>query len=253
MITEISDTQLIDSQRESTFPKPLDHVPKGLAAVQDSMSSFPKAPKPPIVKRMILYIGILLVHFTTLTLRFFRWVFEKMTGRPARTTFLYEQLHRIVKKGKLEETRTFLAKHSVEENVAGYLFNEFLRLPEMHFALPEIMKGANISLRNDNGFFYEHWKEHPEAYQRISSHVYQDDECYAIDHFLFWLDESGQTRFQFEKSPLQGFFGAIDHVIDYLRYKRDNEQQGIMGSSPHTEEYSIAISVDPKSFQSARS
>ena len=144
--------------------------------------------------------------------------------------------------GKVE---AFLVEHADEEFAAGYLFSEFLDIPELHPHLTELLQGANICMVDDRGFFCRRWSEHPDCYRRISSHKYQENECYAIGHFLFWLDLEGNTRFQFENSPWKGFFSAINHAIDYLRYVRDNEQQGVTGSSVYTEEYCLKVEVDP--------
>jgi len=247
MISEISDTTSIEFDNEISSFEPVRGAPKGLSAIPDTMDALPKAPKPHLIKRIILSIGLLIVHGTTLTLRFCHWAFEKLTG-PSRAKVLYQHLHHIAKKRDPAEIQAFLLKHSEENHAAGYLFKELLKLPEIHPFLAEILKGANVSLSNDRGFLFRSWKEHPEAYQRISSHEYQEDECYAIGHVLFWLDQSGHTRFQFENSPLKGFFSAINHVIDYLRYKRDNEQQGVMGSSAYTEDYCLTFEVDPKNY-----
>lgn len=249
MALEISDCVAVATDYEMDRPIFEAHVPKGLAAVPDSISPPPaKAPKPNFIHRTAIHIGILFIHSITWTVRFFNWTFHKIFGYTCSQKEFYRQLHELAKKGDPDAIKEFLIEHSDEGHATSYLADEFLALPELYPHLTEILRGANICLVNDGGFFCRRWSDHPNAYRRSSSHAYQDKECYAIGHFLFWLDPAGQTRFQLEKSPFKGIFNVIDHSIDYLRYKRDNEQQGVMGASPHTEEYFLPVQVDPSEF-----
>ena len=212
-------------------------APKGLAAIPDTIQC--SAPKPAPVARILS--AILLTMFQTVT-----WMIRTVKSffEDSHPKHLYQKLHQIALNKDPEQIREFFAKHANETTPTAYLFSEFLSLPELFSHLPSILQGANICLDGDKGFFCRRWKEHPECYKRISSHQYQGDECYAIDHLLFWMDAEGNTRFQFENSQWRGFFSAINHIIDFLRYRRDNEQQGIIGTSPHTEDYCLKIAID---------
>lgn len=224
-------------------------APRGLSAISDSITPPPaKAPRPGFFQRAAIHLGIIFVHAITWTVQFVNWAYHKIFGYSCSQKEFYHKLHEVAEKGSPDEIKEFLIEHSDEGHATSYLSEEFLALPELYPHLTEILRGANICLLNDSGFFCRRWSDHPEAYRRTSSHAYQDKECYAIGHFLFWLDPQGHTRFQLEKSPFKGFFSAIDHTIDYLRYKRDNEQQGVMGASPHTEEYFIPVEVEPHTF-----
>lgn len=207
-----------------------------------------KAPKPGFFHRAAIHAGIILVHAITWTIQGANWIYKSIFGHSNSDEEFYRKLHHIAESGTAEEIKEFLIEHSDEGQANTYLSDEFLALPELYPYLTEILRGANVCLIHDRGFFCRRWSDHPEAYRRASSHAYQDRECYAIGHFLFWLDPDGHTRFQFEKSPFKGLFSMVDHTLDFLRYKRDNEQQGVMGASPHTEQYCLAVEVDPSEF-----
>lgn len=248
---EITDCTSPDFETETSLTEIQMSSPKGLASIPDSIQPHhvhAVAPKPNFLKRIAITIGLVFVHIITISIQFSNWILKTFFGYSSRQKVLYRELHHISKNGTMGQIQEFLVENSHHAFAAGYLFSEFLDLPETYTHLTEILQGANICLENDKGFFCRRWSEHPECYRRISSHEYQDDECYAIGHFLFWLDLDGNTRFQFENSPLKGFFSSINHLIDYLRYRRDNEQQGVIGTSEHTEDYCLKIEIDPLEF-----
>lgn len=228
-------------------------VPKGLTSVPDTMDLKPaSAPKPNFIQRIAISIGLIFLHMITWTIQFTNWILKTFFNFASRQKILYRELHHLSQKGDMGKIEEFLVDHSENPFVAGYLFSEFADLPELYLYLAEILEGANLCLINDHGFFCRRWSEHPDCYKRISSHEYQKDQCYAIGHFLFWLDLEGNTRFQFENSQFRGFFSGLNHLIDYLRYRRDNEQQGVTGTSPYTEDYCIQVEVDPSVFISRK-
>ncbi|EKE08226.1 MAG: hypothetical protein ACD_17C00277G0001 [uncultured bacterium] len=220
----------------------------GLAGFPDSILAFPKAPKPNCMQRFCMGASLVLVHFFSITLQFINWSLKTFFGMESRQKVLYRELHLLSKKNSPAHVEEFLIENSTGPFAASYLFSEFLDLPEIHPFLPEILQGANICLDQDRGFFYRRWSDHPDSYKRPSSHQYQKDECYALGHFLFWLDPNGSTRFQFENSPFKGLLNSINHLMDYLRYRRDNEQQGVAGTSPYTEECCLKVQIDPLEF-----
>ena len=222
--------------------------PKGLSNIPDSTESHPVASKPNLLKRSTISVGLIFVHMVTISIQLSNWILKTLFRFSNQQKVLYQELYHISKNGIKSQIQKFLVDNSHHAFAAGYLFSEFLDLPETYIYLAEILQGANICLENDKGFFCRRWSDYPESYRRTSSHKYQGEECYAIGHFLFWLDLDGNTRFQFENFPLKGFFNSINHLIDYLLYRRDNEQQGVSGTSKHTEEYCLKIEVDPLEF-----
>lgn len=221
---------------------------EGLGKTHEVTHIHPTAPKPNFIQRIAIAVTLIFFHMVTWTVQFTNWILKSVFGYESRQKVLYRELHHISKKGDVGKIEEFLVEHSENSFAASYLFSEFIDLPHLYAHLPQILEGANVCLVNDGGFFCRRWSEHPDSYPRISSHQYQGNECYAIGHFLFWLDLDGNTRFQFENSPLRGFFSTINHIVDYLRYKRDNEQQGVTGTSPYTEQYCLKVEVDPADF-----
>lgn len=203
------------------------------------------AKKPNLAIRILASLGLLFALFLTFPIRIAHHILSRENRHKMA---LYNQLHRLAKEGNQEGIRSFLKRHINHQSI-GFLFNDLLHLPELHSDLAEILQGANVCIKGDNGFFFKRWKSHPTAYQRISSHDYQEDECYAIGHLLFWLSPKGNTHFQFEKSPLKGL-SIFEHGVDYLRYRRDNQQQGPAGISFHTENYCLNYqTIDPHKFR----
>lgn len=220
-------------------------VPKGLLQGRDTLEGHPK---PPLIQRGAMALGLLVVHTFTLGYRFLCWIRDAVCG-PCLQRKLYKELLIASKNGKAEE---FLRKNTHHRHFAGYLMQELNALPELFPYLAEILKGANVRLEGDRGFFCHHWRKHPETHRRVSSHKYQGKHCYELHHFVFWLDPEGNTRFQLQKSPLKGLRSCIEHLIDLLRYRRDNRQQGPAGSSSRTETHCITLAIDPHIYATRR-
>lgn len=223
-------------------------APKGLLQGKDTLETPPKHQKPPFLQRGAMAFGLLVVHAFTLGYRLLCWTRDAVCG-PCRQRKLYKQLLLAAKQGKAE---TFIKANANHPHFAGYLMQELEAMPKLHPHLEEIVKGANVRIEGDQGFFCFHWRKHPEARQRISSHKYQAKHCYELHHFVFWLDPKGHTRFQLQKSPLKGLRSCIEHLIDLLRYRRDNRQQGPAGSSPRTETHCITVAIDPQDYATRR-
>jgi len=218
----------------TSVPIPLEMAPTTPQIVNVFKETVDNAPKTPTLKKMAINTALLTIHLATLIFKLFNWILKTFFGFEGQQRALYRELHNVAEEGDEEEIRQFLTEHAAE----NYLCAEFLPHPELFPHLPEILRGANVCLK-DGGVFYKRWQSH--GRQRKSSHKCEG-KSYEIDHFHFWL-QGGDTRFQFEKSPLKGVFSSIDHLIDYLRYKRDNQQQGITGSSPHLDSNPLQCSI----------
>lgn len=253
MVVKVPDrapsTALIAPARTAQSVRP---SPQGLAGIPDSIHVPSEPQKPNLFKRIVITFGLGLIHLVIWAIHVYNWILHTVFGYSSRQKIVYGELQHIASTGNTNEIEEFLIEHAQEATAAGFLCGEFVFLPELYAYLTEILRGANVSLCQDRGFFCDQWKQHPDCYRRISSHQYQTTECYAIGHFLFWLDLTGNTRFQFEKSPLQGWFNTIHHIIDFLRYKRDDEQQGVTGVSPYTESRCLMLTIDPKAYLARR-
>lgn len=217
---------------------------KGFAAIPDTMELHPSAPQPNPIWRGGITVLIAAFHLLTFNLQFVIRLKEILFGScPSKQ--LYIKLHSIAMQGDRKGVETFLADHADKSCPAGYFFSQFLKIPQIYSHLPALLQGANICLEGDGGAFCQKWKLHSECYKRVSSHQYQGEGCFAIGHMLFWVDPQMNTRFQLEKSPLNGFLSSIEHTIDYLRYKRDNQQQGVAGVSSQTEDFCLRIKINP--------
>lgn len=233
---------------DATSPNPpLKEVENGLSAIKDSIHISVPHTKPPLLKRAFMALSLFVVHMLTLTFQFCCWIADLITG-PCRQKALYRELSKAATAKDLSAIKLILIKGSQENHAAGYMMKELLAMPELHDHLEEILGGANVRLIDENGFFFQLWSQHPEAYQRKSSHEYQPNKSFALNHLLFWIDLDGNTRFQFENNPLKGLRNSIYHFIDYLRYRRDNLQQGVAGKSKHVEERCLTIRVNTQEF-----
>lgn len=257
-MTEISDVLASSWKDEDFFTPSFSPGKTGLAAIPDSLSSahFKELPakhpplerippKPPLYVRALVSFGLAMTHLFTMTFQIFFWLFDVIYGM-SQEKLLYHRLHEIANEKNLEKLFQFLKEQAEKDHIAGYLMKQFLHLPELHGHLVEILQGANVRLENDQGFFFRIWSQHPDAYARISSHQYLGDACFQLGYFLFWIDLEGNTRFQFENNPLKTPRDWIFHWIDLLRYKRDNRQQGITGTSHHTEPYCLSFSIQKR-------
>lgn len=234
-------------EEETTPIAPLS--PKGLSSIPDSLAP-PSHPPPPFFKKTIVSFALAAAHllFAPFYILFgaIDWIYGICIQKN-----LYRALGKIVEKGG--DIAEFLSSAASQKTEAGFILGEFAHLPELHPYLKEILEGANICLREEGGHLFSLWKAHPQAYPRTSSHKYQKGCCFALNHLLFWLDLEGNTRFQFENNPfLRDFRGTLFHFIDYLRYIKDNRQQGVIGTSSYTESYSIDIPIDLNCYLSKK-
>ena len=221
--------------------------PGGLSSIPDSIQSLASEnpPKPPLLQRMFVSTLLFGLHIILLSFHFVFWVIDRITSTQSEKSIFKDLLKTIEEQ---DDLIGFLKDSSSKGGPAGFIMREFAALPEFFQDLKEILGGANVCLFGDKGFFCRQWSGHPEAQRRISSHKYRGEECYELGHFLFWIDTEGNTRFQLENTPLNSFRNAIYHLFDLLRYWRDNEQQGVVGTSKYTETSCLSIAVDPKKY-----
>lgn len=125
---------------------------------------------------------------------------------------------------------------------------DFLCRPSVAPFLPKLMKGANCVLEGDTESLFWQCTQIPGAKPRPSSHPHQKGTSYGIEstllgECLIWKDQEGKMRLQFEAHSLTSLFKAYFHLVDYLRYKLNSEQQGLYGSSKHTDAHPLVIRI----------
>jgi hypothetical protein len=214
---------------------------QGFADVQDRLASCLSSTerRPNIVVRALLMGCIGLLHFLSLPLYLYNLCCAKSSESE-----LYNDLFQV--SHSPEEARALMQKISCDNfapTCVRFWMQKLLQLPVLHPHLKEIMCGANVKFEGDNGFACK-WAQDPQARQRMSSHRYKDDLCHEIGHGVFWQDCEGNTHLQFQRSPLKNsLFSAVQHLIDYLNYKKDGLQQGPSGTSPHVEDHCLLFKL----------
>lgn len=124
---------------------------------------------------------------------------------------------------------------------------DFLCSPLTTSQLRQLMRGANVRIRGDRGQqLFQVWTQLKGAEQRISSHAHKPGTSYAVEtplfgELLFWKDEQGHLRLQFEGHSLNSPRQIYYHLVDYLRYKMSGKQQGPYGSSKHIDSIPIDL------------
>lgn len=201
-----------------------------------------QAPSAPLLQRLTAAAGLVFFQLLTFSIQLWSWGVEWIRG-PCEERMLYKELYQLAQTNNLDQIEQFLTLRAEEFHGAAYILKELFTLPELYPYLIDILQGANVQLVGDNGQFYNRLLAHPKSHPRISSHKYQNKHCAELGYLLFWIDLEGNTRFQLEKNPLKNLRSTIHHICDYLRYKRDNQQQGIVGSSRYTESHCLSISM----------
>jgi hypothetical protein len=135
--------------------------------------------------------------------------------------------------------------HEEEREIISYLEKNFEISAEQ---LKEIFMGAHVRLE-DNGQAYEEWSRRVVSkQQRLSSHP-SDTTQYGIrgslvKELLFSrtkeADNKTYTWFQLENHPVS-FGHIIRHMLDYIKYKMTNQNQGPYGSSKATDRAPIIL------------
>lgn len=135
--------------------------------------------------------------------------------------------------------------HNEEREIISYLEKNFEISPDQ---LKEILMGAHVRLE-DNGQAYAEWAEKVVSkQQRLSSHP-SDTTQYGIrgslvKELLFSrtkeTDNKTYTWFQLENHPVS-FGHIIRHMLDYIKYKMTNQNQGPYGSSNATDRTPIIL------------
>lgn len=253
MVLEIEDfiphpSQYINSEHDSIFIKNKKNLP--YLFQKDTLStvnSTSESKATDCIKKAFLTGVIWGITFLLSGVTFLSKIYSIIVGKTDEQKHL-EVVLKLLKQSGPQIAISYLLNLKLNESKyeklsesSRIILNEFLNLPQTHMHLEAILKGANVKLQNDFGRLCNRWKNFPGVYERLSSHDSQDGKFYAFGNVLFWIDKDGDTRFQVEKNPFRGFFDKLYHIIDYLKYARDEKQQGISGSSIFTESNPIIL------------
>ncbi|OQS02623.1 hypothetical protein THRCLA_05027 [Thraustotheca clavata] len=137
---------------------------------------------------------------------------------------------------------------AVERIILGTLYTQLVN--KHGKVLMEIMKGAHVIVENDQGRYYELFKNIScTTYSRISSH-YSIDVQYAVpqgpllDTLLTGRTVTNDSWFQFEGAnwdPIDRPIDSMLHVLNYVEYKIRGVQIGPLGTSKHTDRNPLLI------------
>jgi hypothetical protein len=149
--------------------------------------------------------------------------------------------------GDLEDTKKTLHRLlSNDPSLAPEPLVDLLRHPHMWPRIHKLMHGANTLLLGDTEKLFQRLIHLEGARQRRSSHPHKAGTSYGLEtplfgELLFWKDEEGKLRMQFESHSLSTFLNIYYHFIDYLRYRLHNKQEGPYGVSKRTDAHPLVI------------
>jgi hypothetical protein len=147
----------------------------------------------------------------------------------------------------LHDTRN-LETIDIEKRIIGTIYTQLLN--KKRHLLMEIIKGAHVVVENDEGRYYEIFKNISTAtYTRISSHFSRDAQ-YAVpqggllDTLLTGTTRRKDSWFQFEGAnwdPIGRPLDSFVHVLNYIEYKIRGVQIGPLGTSEFTDSNPLRI------------
>jgi len=145
----------------------------------------------------------------------------------------------------------------VERKILGTLYTQLLN-KRVKF-LVEIMKGAHVIVEQDDGWYYDKFRNlSSSTYARISSHFsseqqYAIPQGYMLDTLLTGKTSGQDSWFQLEGANWDPFYRPFDsfvHVLNYIEYRIRGVQIGPLGTSVHTDKNPLRIPFS--AFQSTR-
>ncbi|EQC36873.1 hypothetical protein SDRG_05703 [Saprolegnia diclina VS20] len=141
-----------------------------------------------------------------------------------------------------------VATIDVERIILATLYTQLLNKHSK--VLMEIVKGAHVIVENDQGAYYELFRNiTATTYTRISSHAsivsqYAVPQGPLLETLLTGVTAEKHSWFQFEGAnwdPIDRPFDSILHVLNYLEYKVRGVQIGPLGTSLHTDRNPLRI------------
>ncbi len=169
--------------------------------------------------------------------------------RNKETIIAQERFVQSLRLGDVEDTKKVMERLLTENpSLAPHTLTDLLCLPTVLPHLKKLMKGANGLILGETEELYQKLTQIPGAKPRQSSHAHREGTSYGLEsplfgELLFWKDKEGHLRLQFEAHSLENLFKLYYHSVDYLKYKLDGHQQGLYGTSKHTDAHPLVIRI----------
>jgi hypothetical protein len=164
-----------------------------------------------------------------------------------------ERLFNSLLLGDLEDTKKILTRLiSNDPSLAPPLLVDLLCHPRLWTHINKLMRGANTLLLGDTEELFQKLLLLEGARQRPSSHPHKEGTSYGLEtplfgELLFWKDEQGKLRIQFESHSLGNLLKTYYHFIDYLKYKLHGKQEGPYGTSKRIDAHPLVITLNKRS------
>ncbi len=204
---------------------------------------------PPRPVRYLLISLLFFLHSIKFTLKACSRIFNKLF-RSETVTKARERLFQSLHLPDPKDTQAILKRlASNDPSLAPKALIDFLSNPAISKYLRKMMKGANVLVRGKKAnTLFRKLTQLPGVSQRRSSHPHKSGTSYGFEsplfgELLFWKDLKGKVRLQFEAHSLKSLFKIYCHTIDFFQYKLYNRQQGVYGSSKHTDAFPIVITI----------
>ncbi len=204
---------------------------------------------PPRPVRYLLISLLFFLHSIKFTLKACSRIFNKLF-RSETVTKARERLFQSLHLPDPKDTQAILKRlASNDPSLAPKALIDFLSHPAISKHLRKMMKGANVLVRGKKAnTLFRKLTQLPGVSQRRSSHPHKSGTSYGFEsplfgELLFWKDLKGKVRLQFEAHSLKSLFKIYCHTIDFFQYKLYNRQQGVYGSSKHTDAFPIVITI----------
>jgi hypothetical protein len=222
---------------------------KGFSAIFSRDAQLPIEPELPSFPLQLLIRGVLpLFYLVKYILKACGRLIVKITNKEgsfkARERFFNSLLL-----GDLEDTKKVMSRLiSHDLTLVPQILVDFLSQPSVWIHMKKLMHGANSLILGNTEELFQKLTQLEGAKQRPSSHPHKVGTSYGLEthlfgELLFWKDEKGNLRMQFESHSLNNLFKIYYHFVDYLRYKLHGHQQGPYGASKRTDTHPLIISV----------
>lgn len=203
---------------------------------------------PSLPLQWLIHGMLAVLHPVKLLLKATRRIIERVT-RNTKKLVAQEKILQSLILGDVQDTKQLMQRiTSKDPSLTPKLLVNFLSQPQVLPHLNKLMKGANCLIEGNTDSLFQKLTQLKGAAQRSSSHSHQEGTSYGVEtplfgELLFWKDQEGCLRLQFEAHSLRNLFKAYYHLVDYLHYRLSGKQQGTYGSSKYTDDAPIIIKI----------